>query len=98
MSSGGAKRAYLAEVVSATKAGQSSLYYFSKNKIELISGEGKLVSSDTIAVKTQDGKDIKISAKNIIIATGSSANNVPPFDLSEKGVMDNKGVLSLKHL
>ena len=43
-------------------------------------------------------KKTKISAKNIIIATGSSANNVPPFDLSDEGVMDNKGILSLKKL
>jgi len=73
-------------------------FHFSKNKVELIEGQGKLISSDTISVKTKDGKDIKVSAKNIIIATGSSAANVPPFDLSQEGVMDNKGILSLKKL
>ena len=77
------------DIVEMQRRGLS--FHFTKNKIELINGEGRLISSDTISVKTADGKDTKVSAKNIIIATGSSANNVPPFDLSEEGVMDNRG-------
>jgi dihydrolipoamide dehydrogenase len=73
-------------------------FHFKKNKIELVNGEGRLKSPNTVSVKTGDGKEVEISAKNIIIATGSSAANVPPFDLSREGVMDNKGVLSLKKL
>jgi dihydrolipoamide dehydrogenase len=73
-------------------------FHFKKNGIELVSGKGKLISPDTIAVKAPEGKEIKVKAKNIIIATGSSAANVPPFDLSEDGIMDNKGILSLKKL
>ncbi len=73
-------------------------FHFKKNGIELIKGEGKLVSPDTISVKTGEGKNISVSAKNIMIATGSSANNVPPFDLSDEGVMDNIKILSLKKL
>lgn len=73
-------------------------FHFNSKNIKLVSGEGKLISNDTILVKKEDGKEEKIEAKNIIIATGSSANNVPPFDLSEEGVMDNTGVLSLKKL
>jgi len=74
------------------------VFHFKKNGIELINGEGKLVSPDTVSVKASDGKNISVSAKNIMIATGSSANNVPPFDLSDEGVMDNIKILSLKKL
>ena len=73
-------------------------FHFKNNKIDLISGEGKIISPGTISVTTDNSKNIEISADNIIIATGSSASNVPPFDLSEEGVMDNKGILSLKKL
>ena len=73
-------------------------FHFAKNKIELITGNGKLTSPGTISVEAPDGKKTEISAKNIIIATGSSASNVPPFDLSDEGVMDNRGILSLKKL
>ena len=73
-------------------------FHFKKNGIELINGEGKLSSKSTLSVKTPDGKDIVVDADNIIIATGSSANNVPPFDLSEDGIMENMGILSLEKL
>jgi dihydrolipoamide dehydrogenase len=39
-----------------------------------------------------------VNADNIIISTGSSAANVPPFDLSQEGIMENIGILSLKKL
>ena len=74
------------------------VFHFKKNGIDLINGEGKLVSPDTVSVKKSDGKNISVSAKNIMIATGSSADNVPPFDLSDEGVMDNIKILSLKKL
>ena len=69
--------------------------HFKKNNIELIKGSGRIVTSGKIAVRTSDGKEIEVEAKNIIIATGSSAANVRPFDLSEKGVVDNAGILSI---
>jgi len=71
---------------------------FKKNKIELIRGTGEILAKGRIAVKTDKNQQIEIEAKNIIIATGSSAANVKPFDLSEDGVMDNTGILSLDKL
>ena len=73
-------------------------YHLKKNSIEIIDGVGKLKSADTISVKGPDRKESTISAKNIIIATGSSAANVPPFNLSDDGVMENIEILSLKKL
>jgi dihydrolipoamide dehydrogenase len=84
------------EVIKMQRKGLA--FHFNRNGIELISGEGKLVSSDTISVKTASGKNISLSAKNIIIATGSSAKNIPPFDIAAEGVMDNIGILSLEKL
>ena len=72
--------------------------HFKKNGIELINGEGRLSSGSTISVKTSDGKDTMVNADNIIISTGSSEANVPPFDLSQDGIMENIGILSLKKL
>jgi dihydrolipoamide dehydrogenase len=73
-------------------------FHFKKNGIELINGEGRLSSGNTLIVKTSDGKDTVVNANNIIIATGSSASNVPPFDLSQEGIMENIEILSLKKL
>jgi len=73
-------------------------YNFKKNQIEIVRGVGKLISQNKIAVKGNDGKDIEINAKNIIIATGSYAASVPPFMLDNEGILDNVGILSLKEL
>jgi dihydrolipoamide dehydrogenase len=73
-------------------------YNFKRNNIEIIKGNGEIFAGNKIAVKTDDHQEIEIEAKNIIIATGSSASNVKPFDLSEKGVMDNAGMLSIEEI
>lgn len=73
-------------------------FHFKSNNIELIKGTGKLVSRDTILVTGPGGSEHHVSASSIIIATGSSAGNVPPFDLSMEGVVDNTGILSLGSL
>lgn len=71
---------------------------FKRNNIELIKGNGEVVADNKIAVKTDDNQEIEIEAKNIIIATGSYASDVKPFDLLEEGVMDNAGILSIEEV
>src|SRR5450830_772893 len=83
-------------VVSGLRGGLE--YNFKKNGIEIVRGEGKLISQNKIAVIGNDGKDIEINAKNIILATGSHASSVPPFILDNAGILDNVGILSLKEL
>ena len=57
-------------------------YLFKKNKINLITGFGKVVKEDKVEVTDQDGNKEIYKAKNIIIATGARANSLPfaPID------------------
>jgi dihydrolipoamide dehydrogenase len=73
-------------------------YHLSKNKVELIYGKGKLTDTNRILVTNDVGENIEINAKNIIIATGSSAKIIPPFDFTKEGILDNVKILSLKEL
>jgi len=73
-------------------------FNFKKNGIEIVRGEGRLVSQNRISVRSSDGNEIEINAKNIILATGSRASSVPPFILDNEGILDNVGILSLKEL
>jgi dihydrolipoamide dehydrogenase len=73
-------------------------FNFKKNGIEIVRGEGKLISQNKISVKGNDGNNFEINAKNIILATGSHASSVPPFILDNEGILDNIGILSLKEL
>ncbi len=84
------------KVVSALVQGVQ--FHFNKNKIELIKGIGKLTHTNKILVEGVSGDKIEIVAKNIIIATGSSPSLIPPFDFKEEGILNNRGILSLKEI
>jgi dihydrolipoamide dehydrogenase len=47
-----------------------------KNKITVFMGEGKLTGKTTLSV-TKDGKSEELTAKNIIVATGARARDLP---------------------
>lgn len=71
---------------------------FSKNNVEFIKGRGEIVEKDRIIVKDTGNNEVEIKIRDIIIATGSSAANIKPFELSEDGVLDNVGILSLEEI
>ena len=82
------------KVVQAQRQGLA--FHFKKNNIELVTGNGRLVSNNKVLVDLNDSSQVEITASNIIIATGSFAGSVPPFILDGEGIIDNIGILSLK--
>ena len=72
--------------------------HFAKNKVEIIKGEGKLIDTNKLLVKGKKGDDLEIIADNIIIATGSSPSEIPPFNFGEEGILTNRGILSLDRI
>ena len=65
---------------------------FKKNKVTALQGHGKLVSGGT-TWKVQAG-DETIEAKNVIIATGSKARELPGIPVDNKLICDNEGALA----
>jgi len=53
---------------------------FKKNKVTSIMGEAKLAGKGKVSVKTNDGKDEILTAKNIIVATGARARQLPGLE------------------
>lgn len=76
-------------------------YLMKKNKIERFSGTGKLVSNTQIEITGESGKEI-ISAKNIILATGSVPIEIPGFEVDGKQIVTSDHAINLpqvpKHL
>jgi dihydrolipoamide dehydrogenase len=70
-------------------------FLLKKNKIDYIEGKGRLASPNEVAL---EGSDRKISAKNIIVATGSRPREVPGFSFDEKLVLSSTGALMLQKL
>lgn len=66
-------------------------FLFKKNNVTHIQGAGAFVSSSEIVV---DGKTT-ISAKHIIIATGSEPMDLPGIEVDEKQIVSSTGALSL---
>jgi dihydrolipoamide dehydrogenase len=59
-------------------------FLFKKNKIDPIAGYGRLIDNQTISVTDKDGKEISLTAKSIILATGARSKELP--NLKQDGV------------
>lgn len=73
-------------------------FLFKKNKVDYVKGWGKFSGENTVAVDLNDGKKDEVTAKNIIIATGSEPAALPKgmLDIDEQYVVTSTGALDLK--
>ena len=69
-------------------------YLLKKNKVEVISGFGKVKPGNKVSV-TADGKATDYSAKHIIIATGARSRELPNLPQDGKKVIGYREALSL---
>lgn len=69
-----------------------------KNNVKLIKGKGEIIGKGRVLVKDPGSGNTEIVAENIIVATGSSAAGVEPFEFSGDEIMDNTGILTLKKM
>jgi dihydrolipoamide dehydrogenase len=67
-------------------------YLFSKNGVDLVTGKATLTSAHTIQV---EGFGKEISAKNILLATGSLPIELPFLPFDEKKILSSTGALNL---
>jgi dihydrolipoamide dehydrogenase len=70
-------------------------FLFKKNKVEGIVGTGRITAAGKVTVTAPDGKTREITAKHIIIATGSDVAPLPGVTVDEKQIVSSTGALSL---
>ncbi|MEM7021134.1 MAG: FAD-dependent oxidoreductase, partial [Pseudomonadota bacterium] len=70
-------------------------FLFRKNKITAIKGTGRLNGSGQIQVELNGGGTQDITAKNVIIATGSEVADLPGVEIDERRVVSSTGALEL---
>ncbi len=80
----------------ADKMNKGVQFLMKKNKIEVIMGNGKLVSATKLEVTDKDGKKQTYEAKNIIIATGARARELPALKLDGEKVIEYRKAMSLE--
>ena len=69
-------------------------YLFKKNKIDWVSGEGRIAAPGRVTVKGADGKESTLETKAIVIATGSDVARLPGVQIDEKTIVSSTGALS----
>ncbi|WP_175835572.1 dihydrolipoyl dehydrogenase [Burkholderia anthina] len=72
-------------------------FLFKKNKITWLKGHGKFTGKTDAGVQIEvsgEGEAEVVTAKNVIIATGSKARHLPNLPVDNKIVSDNEGALT----
>lgn len=62
-------------------------FLMKKNNIAVFMGEAKFKAKDTLTVTDKDGKATELKAKNIVIATGASAAQLPGVTVDGKKIV-----------
>lgn len=68
---------------------------FRKNKVEWIKGSGRLLGNGAIEVASEGGQTRKLTAKEIIVATGSTARSVPGIEIDRKRIITSDEAIHL---
>ncbi len=67
------------------------------SEVEILHGVGRLKNTNTVEVS--NGSDVKeVTAKNIVIATGTEPNTVPSFKFDGDKILSNRDFFELKSL
>ena len=72
-------------------------YLFKKNGVDHIHGRGRIVGANQVGVETEAGSQT-LTAKHIVIATGSEVTPLPGVEIDEDRIVSSTGALSLKRV
>jgi dihydrolipoamide dehydrogenase len=81
------------KVVEANTAGVAFL--FKKNKVEWVKGAGRIASPGKVEVALNAGGEQTLTAKHIVIATGSDSMPLPGVAVDERSIVTSTGALAL---
>ena len=79
----------------ADKMNKGVTFLMKKYKIDVVIGNGKLIAPNKLEVTAADGSKKTLEAKNIIIATGARARELPALKLDGKKIIEYRAAMSL---
>jgi len=71
--------------------------FYNRNRVEHFLGEASFVDANTIRILRHDGSVEQITAKQIVIATGSKPYHPDDIDFNHPRVYDSDSILELSH-
>jgi dihydrolipoamide dehydrogenase len=72
-------------------------FLFKKNKIDLMTGWGRIVGPGKVSVE-KDGKTTIVETKYIMLATGSAARSLPGVEFDGKTILSNVEILQMAEI
>ncbi|MEO6251925.1 MAG: dihydrolipoyl dehydrogenase [Ferruginibacter sp.] len=79
----------------ADKMSKGIQFLMKKNKIDVIMGNGKLIAANKMEVTAADGSKQIVEAKNIILATGGRARELPTMPIDGKKIVGYREAMVL---
>jgi len=77
-----------------TQNNDGILYLFKKNKVRFVHGLARFVARTEAGVQVQVGEEV-MTARHVVIATGSRARALPGVDFDEEFILSNDGALRI---
>jgi NAD(P) transhydrogenase len=71
---------------------------FARNHVTMLPGMGRFLDDHTVEVLDGTGRETKVSAENIIIATGTEPARPSTVDFDERTIIDSDGILHLQRV
>ncbi len=79
----------------ADKMSKGISFLMKKNKIDVVMGNGKLLSANKLEVTAADGSKQVLEATNIIIATGARARQLPTLPIDGEKIVEYRKAMVL---
>jgi dihydrolipoamide dehydrogenase len=79
----------------AEKMSKGIQFLMKKNKIDVVMGNGKLIAANKLEVTAADGTKQVLEAKNIILATGGRARELPSMPIDGKKIIGYREAMVL---
>ncbi len=80
------------------KSAKGIEFLFKKNKVERVTGFGRVASRNGVEVTAQDGSKQQLQTKNIILAMGSTPKDLPHIKADGKRILNSDHILTIDHV
>ncbi len=73
-------------------------YLMRKHKIDVFAGEGRFLSASRVGVALADGSETELTARHVLIATGSAPRSIPGVAIDHTRIIDSTDALALEEV
>ncbi|MFT7400395.1 MAG: NAD(P) transhydrogenase, partial [Rheinheimera aquimaris] len=71
--------------------------FYDRNQVRMYQGEARFIDKHHLSIRSDDGSCFELSAKTIVIATGSRPYRPAEVDFNHNRIYDSDTILSLQH-